>query len=432
MLNQKKFFGGLLFIYLAFQIYFPKVTLGAISVYPLEVLMIGIWFLLFLQSKIKFSLSIEYSYLFYTTLVVFALLRGNISMNQFDIASTMIVIKYTLYILLISITYYLKETIDESYVKKIFYFQIAFFLLFGSYVLYSTIAYPVSITTLSGSYFQHYRLIGYTGYSFGTDGLKQIGTTSVSMGVYASLLFLILLVFYKYDGSAILFFLTISMLVCLLLTYSRAGILSLLPGFLFFSITNFKNLNILRFLLTIGLIITILLANVGFSNAINYLGTLGKLITYFEAEQFGERVSVRTIYWGIGLDYISSNPFTLLWGIGYGSKISMYITGISFFESFIFQTLMELGFLGIVAVFFHFFTIYYNAKILIRTDKPDFFQKILIGINLFLPGFILANCVAANILQTDFVAPIFYFLLAISIFKSRENLQTDLSSSIKR
>ena len=195
------------------------------------------------------------------------------NLNDFDITSLLVLIKYTSYVGLISLAWYLRDEIKEKTLFLIYNSQVLFFILVGSYVLFNTLVFPQTLIFLSGSYTQEYRLIGFTGHSFGVTGIKEIGTTSVSMGVYIALIALISLSLFRFRGGYVNFTIFISLFICLLLTYSRSGCWLFSPACSFI-LSNFK---IKRIFFSICLLLLTLVPIVHFFQLYELLGNIGTI-----------------------------------------------------------------------------------------------------------------------------------------------------------
>ena len=143
------------------------------------------------------------------------------------------------------------------------------------------------------------------------------------------------------------------------------------------------------------------------------VGSVGKIIKYQELIESEILINPRFKIWTHGLNFIFNNPMTIIFGIGYGDKISEAITGIAFYESSFLQIFIELGLLGFILLLSHFLIIF--NFILKKLKTEDNISKLIIykGYFYFLPGFVLANIFGGNMYQTDFIAPIFYGFLAI-------------------
>ena len=127
----------------------------------------------------------------------------------------------------------------------------------------------------------------------------------------------------------------------------------------------------------------------------------------------------RLIMWIHGFRHLAENPDVLFFGIGYGEALLQSRTGIAFYESFFLQTLMEIGVVGLAIVVAHFFMIWLISRRASRSHSNLILRQFLKGYSLFIPGFFLANMFGANMIQTDFLAPAFYFMLALCLELSK-------------
>lgn len=186
---------------------------------------------------------------------------------------------------------------------------------------------------LSGSYTQEYRLIGYTGHVLDNYQIYRIGNTSVNMSVYICLILFISIQKLIYKQNLINYSIAMALFICLLLTYSRSGLLAFLPGLILIAILNFKKKIIFWNILLIFGSIVFLSYFYNLIEIISNFGSIGKIIKYQELIETEILINPRTEIWTHGLNFIFNNPMTIIFGIGYGEKISEAITGIAFYES---------------------------------------------------------------------------------------------------
>jgi O-antigen ligase len=206
---------------------------------------------------------------------------------------------------------------------------------------------------------------------------------------------------------------TILLFICLLLTYSRSGLLAFFPGLIVFLILHWKK-KIIFFFLTLMLLLIIIIAfRYNLIELIGKLGGIGKVIKISEMEQSGIYTNVRLNMWIHGLDFIKDNPIAMLLGVGYGELLVEKVTGIAFYESAFYQVFIEMGVIGILLLLLHFFTIILFIRDIIKNNNNKLKIWISKGYAYFMPGFILCNIFGANMVQTDFIAPIFYGFLGV-------------------
>ena len=416
LISLRKITLSVTLLYLCLQIFFPKISVAQIDLYPLETIELILILFLLTKSKLAFNTLIEKTYFAYMLINLASVLRASFSIGFFEISTLMILIKYSIYISMFSIARYLKDYVNDHKLNTIYFYHIIFFTVVGAYVLFNHIIYPQSIMYLSGSYTQQYRLIGFTGYSFGSDGLQIRGTTSVAMGVFAALLAHISLARLLARGGIKNFIVCAIFIIAILLTYSRTGLLAFTPGFLIFIFSNIKKKLVIYSLSSFLLSMIVISLWFDLWKLLNEFGAIGKVFTMISLEKAGTHSNTRIGMWIEGLNYLYDNPVALLFGIGYGEKIVGTLTGISFYESFFLQTIMEIGLFGLSFFLMHLLAIWMKLKDVKPVRYNCTHNEILYGFKLFFPGFIIANCFGANMFQTDFMAAFFYFMLAGSLF----------------
>jgi hypothetical protein len=146
-------------------------------------------------------------------------------------------------------------------------------------------------------------------------------------------------------------------------------------------------------------------------------GSLGKL---FSNDDFKDASSQqRIIYVLRGWDYIVDNPFSLFLGTGFGEMYTYALLDTPHLESLILTTLFQSGVFTLLCLVAHFYFLWSTARYgSVRAHSP-FRRSIFYGYKLYIPGLLLANLVGGNSLQTDFIAPVFYFLLGACMYGDR-------------
>ena len=87
---------------------------------------------------------------------------------------------------------------------------------------------------------------------------------------------------------------------------------------------------------------------------ISNFGSIAKFIKVEELKETGVLLNPRVKIWIHGYEFLLKNPLFLFTGVGYGENITQYITNVSFYESFFYQTLIELGIFGVFLLSLHF------------------------------------------------------------------------------
>jgi O-antigen ligase len=408
--NIRKSVAYIYLLYAATTIFMPKIKIGfeSAGVYFFEVLCIVLSFLLLLLGKLKFS-PLEKSYFLYLFFSFLGWAMGWFFIGYIDLESLLILIKYSSFILLIPIAFYFGSFFTESHLKKILYSQVLFVVIAGGYTVFHTVTQPVSLSVLIGGYSQEYRLIGLTGHALTSNGLVEIGHTSVQMGVYVSILFLIFFSLYSYMRQSKYLIISLLLFFGTMLTYSRSGFLVLAVGLIYLIISNLVKRRVFGFVLVAGIVILFLSLCTNFINSLFNFGTLAKL------SETGFSDAQRMSYWKTGVEYVLANPINIFFGSGYGTI--NYIVGFGTLESFFFDTLLESGIFALLFILLFFYYLWEYSFIYSRPfGSENFFKAVLHGYHLAIPGLFVACAVGGNSIQTDFIAPAFYLVLGICLF----------------
>lgn len=427
ILNLKKLLAYLYILYAITTIFVPKFAIGfeLSGIYLLEAICIILSFLLLLSGKLKFSL-IEKNYLIYMLFAFFSWFLGIIYTGEVNSKSFFLLFKYTSFILLIPVAFYLKSFMTESVLKKILFSQLLFVVIAGGYTAYHTIFHPIDILTLSGSYTPEYRLIGVTGNILTSNGLVEIGHTSVPMGVYIAFLFLVYLSLYFHIKKLKYLIASFILFIGLMLTYSRSGFLTMGIGVIYLFIKDIKKKKVFNFVISVGSAILLIII-IKFQDILNFLsnfGVIGKIILRTQTEFDIARIG----YWDQSINYILNHPLILFFGTGYGTL--NYIFGFGTLESLLFDTLFESGILALLfLLLFFYYTWKYASRYSISLHSNYYIKAVLYGYRLAIPGILFACSVGGNSIQTDFIAPVFFLALGICLSYSSENTLRTLASS---
>jgi len=417
-------FSAIIFrLYLSFNIYIPKFSFGFMNIYFFEIFSVFLIILLIFKKKLKILTNIERSYLLFIFLSFLTFLEGFLYTGVIDWKALFLILKFASFGLLIPVGYYLHKAFREQEIMRIFYLQAFFIIAVAGFIIYNMSTHPQSLNYMIGDYSPRYRLIGFTGYSLGLSGLKQIGHTSVSMGIYIAFIFFIFLSLYINNSNRryLHCFIMVLLFCGELLTYSRAGILVIVCGLLILFIDRFLNKYVFYLFLVLLVFLLTLILYPSLQIYTKLFGTFSKLFIGHAGEGFwGGTIIIRIKYWLKALDFFRDNPLMILGGVGYGEQYANIITGIAFYESLIVTTLIQSGIfvLGVILAHFYYMWKYVNNDL--KNNDSNFYSVILYGYKLFIPGFFIANCVAGNSLQTDFLAPIFYFILGVCIINIRK------------
>ena len=301
--------------------------------------------------------------------------------------------------------------IGKDDLRRVVSYQFLFFCMAGSYVIYNMIVNPMTFSEYMWGYDNKYRLVGLTGYAIDLDGnLDRLeNTTSVSMGVFIALIFLIQLSLYKKSGR-IIDLIKLGFLLCFeMLVYSRAGLVVLGVGIAYFLLLYLKPTTLIRFIL-----FSILVTIGAFVFDLSEAGTLKKVTELSLVDDPRWKMVLAS------LEYFSEHPLALITGIGYGEKYSELAIGYPHLESLFLTSLFSSGFLAVLLLTSHFFSVWITAKRkYLSTSKSN---PYLLGIRLFVPGWFLSSFIAGNTFQTDFYFPFVYFIFicATSVTQNSE------------
>lgn len=411
-------------LYLCTNIFLPKLIFGQSSFYIFEPISVTILFLLLISGKLSLKTGIEKSYLIFMAICFLALLEGIQITSFFDKKAALLLVKFSSFILMMSAGYFVGELFSKTTTLRVLYSQILFVLITGGYVIFNMIMSPTTIDIMTQGYSQDYRLIGYTGfgYEYGR-GVRMLGTTSVPMGVYVAFLFSVF-------SSLYIAFRNKSYLLCsiisffgVMLTYSRSGFIALSVSLLY--LLSEKMLKQRFLVITMALLFGGFLVGQQFfriGDITRSYGVTAKMASVSEAlYSQGETLqdsSRRVLIWKEALDYIGEHPGVLITGSGYGEYYTSACVSTSFLESLFFATLFQSGALGLLAILAHFYLLWKNSRRYSLESGSKFYAAIFYGYKIFIPGFFIANLVGGNSLQTDFLAPVFFFILGVCHYQS--------------
>ncbi|MDC3090370.1 hypothetical protein OA340_00540 [Paracoccaceae bacterium] len=271
-----------------------------------------------------------------------------------------------------------------------------------AYIVFVTITENPGALSYLFDYSPKYRIIGITGSGFDlfSGELKSsfsgnaIGTNTISLSILLALGAIHSACYKKLNHFRVFFFLLLT-----ILTMSRSGPMVLIVAIAvaYFLKTNSRRLVSRNFRIIEISAIMIIIASITGTLSINKFDftNIETFITVFVRFEMWEKIFL----------YASTNPISLLFGIGvYGDTVEK-IVGIDYAESLIFDLLLRYGIFGVVVVLLIFLTIF--LKIINSTNNSPERLSLL----LFLPGLFLANFLAGSSLLTDFLLPIILIML---------------------
>ena len=405
-------------LYVSTTILTPKIDFGFVVIYPFEPFLILISIYLLIKKKIVFITNIEKSYLLFIAISVSTYILGVFNTGIVDEKAILLIIKFLSFGFIIPISYYFSKYITEDTVEKILFVQLLFVIVFGSYVIYHFIFFPISMGDIIWGYSQEYRLIGFSGYGFGIDGLRAIGNTSVQTGIFVALLFLLYLSLYiNLNKKRYLFFMVIS-LIGELLTQSRSGLVIVLVGIMYIVIDKYKNGNLLKLLFFTFIFLTSIIIYFDLWEFISTFGTIGKIVSSDGYQDGSTQLRLKFMF--DAFEYIANNPLAIFFGTGYGEGYTFALIGTPFLENLIFTVLFQSGIIAFLIVISIFYFMWHYSDKLSNKKHHNIYSAILYGIKLFIPGFFIANSVGGNSLQTDFIVPFFFFIIGTTIYKLKK------------
>jgi hypothetical protein len=418
-ISIKKIILAISLLYACTTVFTPKINLGIAPVYLFEPIFLLVVIYLFLSNKISIETNIEKTYILFCIISALTYFEGPLYTDTYDIKPIAICIKFSIFIFLLPVARYLNGAISERLFLRIIYSQFLFIFITSIYVVFNMIQNPISLGDMIWGYSAQYRLIGLTGQSFGMDGLTHIGNTSVQMGVYTGLLFLICLSLYiNFNKSIYIIFLMIIFLGSLL-TYSRSGLVVIALGLMYFIFDNLRNRKVIQLLIVVLVAFFSLSIFIDLSGFITSFGSFGKLVetSGYEDGSAQQRVA----YVMSALDYMSAHPYAIFFGTGYGDSFTMSLIGTPHLESLILTTIFQSGIFALFILISHFYYLWRYSNHYSKKINKNIYRAVLYGYKLYIPGLVLANLVGGNSLQTDFIAPFFYLVLGICLYRLRDS-----------
>ncbi len=400
--------------FLCINIFLPKINLGFGSFYFFEFINLFLFAFVIIRGRILIN-AVTMSYVAFMLIGYISFLFGMLHFNLFDANSFARLIKFTFFLFYIIVPFLILDTLSERDVMKVVHYQFLFFLAAGFYVIYHMVTEPQTMTEYIWGYDNRYRLVGFTGYAIDLSGKMERlpGTTSVSMGVYIAFVFLIYLSiyhFYKGTGNLV----KVLLLVFLeFLVYSRAGLVVMTVGLLYYFVLNARPSTILKFSVAVLLVIGCIV----YFDLVEQVTSTGSLSKVFNLKVENDP---RSRMLRAGIEYVRENPGTLIIGTGYGEEYTYQTVGYTHLEGLLPTTLITSGIFAIVALCLHFFFIWLYARNEFLRGNNEF-SVFLYGVRLFVPGWFLSALVAGNTFQTDYYFPVIYFIFVAAYYLSKRS-----------
>jgi hypothetical protein len=406
--------------YAATVIFLPKIGLSpSHGIYFWEIMCLPLVGLIILTSK--FNVRFLHFFYLYCFISFLSFWLGWVIYQEPNWVWLLRLLKFSTLVSIVALPFLIRG-FKIQHVRLILNSQLFFVVIFGAYVIWHTFLYPISLTLLSGGYSPEYRLIGFTGRivdvnqqfgfpDFNMKGfisrlsLKEIGPTSVQMGVHlavcSSIFFSIYLVLKKQKYLWITVVMTVGTCLC----YSRSGFLVLVISLIGLCVKKYSYL-LLCYLCLI--VFSVIIFTETYPKELMSIGVLGKI-----SEQ-GLTDSIRLNFWGYAFDRLMNEPWIWVIGIGYGNIASGTLEGLMI------DTLIQSGIIALCYIILFMFNLWKISRvshqdISIASISTRFALAVLNGIHAALPGVFVAITVGGNTLFSDFIAPSFFLVFGICL-----------------
>lgn len=387
----------------------PKLELF-IPLYPIEMLLI---FVFLFRSKIFFVCNYSYITIIYFILATISLCISSLHLNAQLINELFLIGKYIVPVILYS---YLRER-----QVKLEYNDYLFILcLIGcnlAIVYFYSFASGTTLGEAMWGYSPLTRVVGFTGYTVGHDGLSSIGNNSVAFGVFLGLLFIIANELVpKKSWHRIMGVIIIGL--ALVQTFSRSGVIVILvyAAIKWFEAIRSMKVSIFGALMTIFIFSFVIV----FSDS---LGVLAKLSNYDLTTE--SNTSIRLAYWESSFTIWTNTVFNFLFGTGYSETVQYSQYGFPNSESLFFTSVIQGGLVGTSLLMLVFVSFYRKSSLLGGENK-----LLAIGLNYFIPGWFIANVVGGDLLHTDFL--IYYIMLLMAVIDNEKDSRSTCRSTTVR
>lgn len=342
------------------------------------------------------------TFIFFSTFTAFFL------WGQFSTTRALTSVKYMLPFLVYLLVMKSMETKDLKAVISVASKLIVISALILSIPILTNIITGQTLNTnrLIFEYDSAFRLYSPSGEVFGQDTIK--GTTSVQTGVLLALVACYFLSAYATSRRKrdLVYFSAATFLM--LLTFSRSGLLVFVVAVLIFIFSGGeKNLRVRGF-------IVVFLAMVSTVAVTLNLGTLLKIADLGISDYSAvKRLELNML----AAQFLIENPILIVFGVGANPDVNVDILGWSHLENLLITCFFESGIFPFLALILFFFKIWKLSNK--KNKKSESTEKLTIFI--FFPGFFLANLVGGNSLNTDFIAPLVFLLIACLFQNSVSN-----------
>jgi hypothetical protein len=359
--------------------------------------------------KAKILIMPNYIKLYFITCVLFlfsALLHG--------IINEVIVYKDILKILkfmILGITWqfiFSTNEFNQDASEKLMNIIIYFIMINSIFVLMNILIDGKTLGALTWEYSNLYRVVGFTGYGIGTQGLEHLGNTSVQFSVLIVILYYYSLLGFLYqDNIYMKVFQSASLLVAQVLTFSITGLLLTIFITAYFILNNMKRKRVILFIPICFIPIFLNLEWI-----LKFGGSISKLMNYGILNN--PSIQIRLDYLNQFIEGILSSPIRLFFGYGYGNLNLNANFGVDHFESFFITTLASTGIIGIASVL-----LFYVLGII--SHRGD--AKLAVVTRTALVIFMVANTFSGNVFFTDFLVPFVFLLSAVNYKTNSKHVQ---------
>jgi hypothetical protein len=407
-------------LYASTTIFTPKIGIFWGPVYFFEPIFLVTVSYLIAKGRLVYSSRIETTYFVFVILTLLTYFQGPVYTGEIDVKAFFLIVKFSMFVMMIPVVRYLNGAVTDRIFFLVFYSQILFVLLFGSYVVFNMLVNPINLEEMSFGYSTTHRLIGFTGHAIDFNHIYKVGHTSVQMGVYTGFLFLLCLSLYVHLKRFHYLVWALIMFFGSMLTYSRSGLLVIVLGVLYLIFEMIMNRRVIAILFTAITSLVVLSLFYDLLGILTSFGSLGKVV---ESGGYKDGSSQdRIMFWLLAINYMYQNPFILLFGTGYGEIYTTNLLGISTLESLILETLFQSGVFVLAVLLVHFYYLWRHSNTFSKNVRGNKYRAILYGCKLYIPGLLTANLVGGNSLQTDFIAPFYYFTMGVCFYRLRKRI----------
>jgi len=392
----------IILVYVSYNIFLPKIGLFGFPVYALELVAVGSIVLFVFSGELKLSKLMVLYFAFAVALLI-SNIRAAATSGILDTQALLQVARGVIFIMMFEVGRRFSSMYPTKVLQGVINANVTFLVVCTAFVAANIVLTGIQVNELMYGYDARFRVIGFTGMQLTTDfGLVLVGTTSVPMGAFSGFFAVLYLSKFINQRSTWNFLLFSVLSLSCLLTFSRAGLILLLLSIIILLLQRQKY----RLLFSLTAMFTVLLILVFSFSTGSILGVFAKFVGS-DTELFSDPTRLK-IYLG-GFDALFSSLSSTLLGVGYGGVYLQDATGYAFLESLFLNTLVGAGPFALVLLLVFFGHMCRLASVNVRVPS-DPQGTILMAIRAFIPGWIVQNLVGGNSLNTDFFAPVLFFI----------------------